>query len=119
MGGAAVQTGGATADHDTPIWDDWVVNRTHDVEHDVSHSWVYDSATDAAASGLPIEMALQAVRDGYAAPGAPQDAVTEAVRVWRKCRNGFDSKHERVVSLIGRDWPELFEALDRLHRERD
>jgi hypothetical protein len=34
------------------------------------HNWLYDRAETAAAAGLPLEAALQAVRDGYSSVDA-------------------------------------------------
>jgi hypothetical protein len=51
------------------------VSRPRDAEH--AYDWLYERAEEAASDGLPLDEALQAVRDGYSSIDADRVIAAE------------------------------------------
>jgi hypothetical protein len=43
-------------------------------------------------------------------------AVDDVAQTFRRQRSGFDPPHDAVSRQLAHEWPELWEALDRLQR---
>lgn len=82
---------------------------------DAAHAgdWLYERAEEAAAAGLPLEEALQAVRDGYSSIEADRmiraeldgdDDVPSAAMSYDAVQWRF-TNHEEVLDLIGTEAP--------------
>ena len=44
------------------------------------------------------------------------DYVTDVAQIWRAARYGVKDEHKELVRRIGKEWMELFDALERLQR---
>jgi len=68
-----------------PIDKETNVTRPRDATH--AEEWLYERAEDAAAAGLPLDKALQAVRNGYSSVEADRIAAEdEQPRAGHECR---------------------------------